>query len=75
METQQVNEAQFKHQLWKWKTVGRTLINLPKIDKQKQKLEISIVGIDNITCYVLNRTFDSYQQILAWYGGMLDELA
>lgn len=74
METLEVNEAQFRQQIWKWKSVGRTLLNLHKIDRRDNKLRISVVSIDNITCYTLKKAFDSYQQLLTWYGSVLDEL-
>lgn len=74
METIEVSEAQFRQQLWRWKSVGRTLLNLPKIEKRDHKLRISVVSVDNITCYSLKKSFESYQQLLNWYGSILDEL-
>jgi hypothetical protein len=74
METLEVNEAQFRQQLWRWKSVGRTLLNLPNIEKRDHKLRISVVSVDNITCYSLKKSFDSYQKLLTWYGSILDEL-
>lgn len=74
METLEVNEAQFRQQLWRWKSVGRTLFNLPKIEIRNHKLKISVVSVDNIACYTLKKSFDSYQQLLNWYGSLLDEL-
>lgn len=74
MDTLEVNEAQFRQQIWRWKTVGRSLIGLPKIDKLGQKLRISVVSVDNVRCYTLKNEFDSYQQMLNRYGSLLDEL-
>lgn len=74
MDKQEVDEARFIAELTRWHITGRTLINLPRIEWRSGKLNISLISIDNGTLFELKRRFESYQQLLNWYGTVLDKL-
>ncbi|WP_423186832.1 hypothetical protein ACO1PK_01045 [Alishewanella sp. d11] len=70
----EVNEAQFRKQLERWHTAGRTLLNLPNVERKAGKLTISFISLDNGTTFVLKNKFHSYHELLSWYGKLIDQV-
>jgi hypothetical protein len=52
-----------------------SLLSLPRVGRVGQQYRISIVDINNDGEYALEQSFSCYQQLLAWYGAMLDEIS
>ena len=75
MDIRFVNESQFKQQLLRWRYAGPSLLSLPRVGRVGQQYRISIVDINNDGEYALEQSFSCYQQLLAWYAAMLDEIS
>jgi hypothetical protein len=75
MDIRFVDEVQFKQQLLRWRDAGPSLLALPRVGRVGQQYRISIVDINNDGEYALEQSFSCYQQLLAWYGAMLDEIS
>ena len=74
MDTVDVDEVQFRNHLERWHLAGRGLYNLPKIERKAGKLTISFISLDNGTTFVLKSKFNSYHELLSWYGKLIDQL-
>ncbi|CAM5277021.1 hypothetical protein [Alishewanella longhuensis] len=74
MKAQKVNEQQFKDALVIWHRTGRSLVNLPSINRLSSGISVSVVSIDNTVQYTYEQSFKSYRDVLCWYGEMLDKL-
>lgn len=74
MDIVEVDELQFRIQLERWYLAGRTLLTLPKVERKAGKLTISFISLDNGTTFVLKNKFHSYQELLSWYGKLIDQL-
>ncbi|CAM5196359.1 hypothetical protein [Alishewanella longhuensis] len=74
MDIVEVDEVQFRKQLERWYLAGRTLFNLPKIERKAEQLIISFISLDNGTTFILKSKFNSYHELLSWYGKLIDQL-
>lgn len=68
-------EEAFLCYLQQWQTTGRNLVTLPVITQDKLELKLSIVSFDNTKRVSLNKVFYSYQEIMSYYGNLLDTLS
>jgi hypothetical protein len=74
MEEEIISQEAFKKLLLQWNSVGRSLLNLPKVSRGKDGLTISIINIENTTINTLDQQFKSYKAYLSWYGEILDKI-
>lgn len=71
---EKIDSDQFLDLLIKWDGVGRSLITLPKFVKRDMVINIKVIGLDNTTVHILDKSFSNYSDALGWYGAMVDSV-
>jgi hypothetical protein len=69
-----VDEEAFIGYLEQWRIIGRNLVTLPVITQDKLELKLSVVSIDNTKHVSLNKVFYTYENIMSYYGQLIDRL-
>lgn len=75
MEQVSVDERGLISFLKPWQLSGRSIITLPKFEKNSSGIKLSIISIDNTKVVTLETSFPSYGSVMGYYGQLVDRLS